>query len=174
VIKLEGQRFQKTLAAIEKLYISHGQQDGFEYHFLDQQLSDLYNNEVRTLSVFSVFAVIALFLACLGLLGMALAMLSQKLKEVSIRKILGASPLQIIYMIFSQFAVLIGIALIIGLPLAHLLMQEWLGEFPYQASQGLIPFVWSAILLLAIALTSVSLVVVKIATTNPVDTLRYE
>ncbi|WP_456459895.1 ABC transporter permease [Reichenbachiella sp.] len=174
VIKLEGQHFQKTLAAIEKLYVTHGQQDGFEYHFLDQQLSDLYNNEVRTLSVFSVFAVIALFLACLGLLGMALAMLSQKLKEVSIRKILGASPLQIIYMIFSQFAVLVGIALTIGLPIAHLLMQEWLGEFPYQASQGLIPFVWSAILLLAIALTSVSLVVVKIATTNPVDTLRYE
>lgn len=174
VIKLEGQHFQKTLAAIEELYVRHGQQDGFEYHFLDQQLSDLYNNEVRTLSVFSVFAAIALILACLGLLGMALAMLGQKIKEVSIRKILGASPLQIIYMIFSQFAVLVGIALVIGLPLAHLLMQEWLGEFPYQAAQGLTPFVWSSILLLAIALTSVSLVVVKIATTNPVDTLRYE
>ncbi|WP_420580519.1 ABC transporter permease [Reichenbachiella sp.] len=174
VIKLEGQHFQKTLDAIEKLYASHGQQEGFEYHFLDEQLSDLYDNEVRTLSVFSIFAGIALFLACLGLLGMALAMLGQKLKEVSIRKILGASPLQIIQMIFSQFAVLVGIALVIGLPLAHLLMQEWLGEFPYQAPLGFIPFIASAVLLLAIALASVSLVVVKIAATNPVETLRYE
>lgn len=174
VIKLEGQSFQQVLTAIENLYAKYGQTEGFEYHFLDQQLGDLYESEIRTLRVFSIFATIALFLACLGLLGIALAMLSQKVKEVGIRKILGASRFQIIQMIFAQFAVLITIALVIGLPLAYLLMQEWLGEFPYQATLGFMPFVWATFSLLIVALGSVSIVVTKIAATSPVEALRYE
>ncbi|MEP2024518.1 FtsX-like permease family protein, partial [Reichenbachiella sp.] len=174
VIKLEGQNFQQTMAEIEKLYTKFNQQDSFEYHFLDQQLGELYDNEIRTLGVFSIFSGVALFLACLGLLGIALAMISQKVKEVGIRKILGASALQIIQMIFTQFATLIGIALIIGLPLAYFLMQDWLGEFPYQVVLGFQPFFWSAMILLVIALVSVSLVVLKIAATSPVEALRYE
>lgn len=174
VIKLEGQNFQQSLMAIEQLYAKYGKSEGFEYHFLDQQLGELYASEVRTLSVFSIFAGIALFLACLGLLGIALAMLGQKVKEVGIRKILGASPLQIIQMIFSQFAVLLGIAIVIGLPMAYFLMQNWMMEFPYQTTLGLMPFIWSAVALLVIALSSVSMVVLKISATNPVQVLRYE
>ncbi|SMD34886.1 AraC-type DNA-binding protein [Reichenbachiella faecimaris] len=174
VLKLDGKNFQQTLEAIEMTYTKFDQEEAFEFHFLDQQLGDLYESEVRTLSVFSIFTCVALFLACLGLLGIALAMLSQKVKEVGIRKILGARPIQIIQMIFAQFAALVGIALAIGLPIAHLLMQEWLMEFPYQTTLGFMPFVWSAVALLTVALASVSMVVLKIAATSPVKALRYE
>lgn len=174
IIKLEGNSFHESIAAVESVYAEFNPEQAFEYHFLDEQLADLYQSEIRTLSIFSIFAAIALFLACLGLLGIALAMLSQKVKEVGIRKILGARPLQIVQMIFLQFARLIGIALLLGLPLAYVIMQEWLNEFPYQATLGFMPFVWSAILLLLVAIGSVSLVVTKIASTNPVRALRYE
>ncbi|MEO9966033.1 MAG: ABC transporter permease [Reichenbachiella sp.] len=174
VVKLEGKDFQQSIKAIEEIYSKTIPDETFEYHFLDRQLEELYQGEIRTLGVFSTFAFVALFLACLGLLGIALAMMSQKIKEVGIRKILGASPAQIVQMIFLQFAKLIGIALALGLPLSYLIMQEWLNEFPYQATLGVMPFVWSVLLLLLVAVTSVSVVVAKIAATNPVNTLRYE
>lgn len=174
VVKLEGKGFQESIEAMKNVYSNFGQDQAFEFHFLDEQLADLYQSEVQTLSVFSIFALIALFLACLGLLGIALAMLSQKVKEVGVRKILGASSLQIVQMIFLQFTRLIGIALVLGLPLAYVIMQEWLNEFPYQVTLGMVPFVWSALLLLLVAISSVSLVVSKIAATDPVRALRYE
>lgn len=173
-IKLEGHSFQESVATIEKVYSKFNKEQIFEYHFLDEQLADLYQSEVRTLGVFSTFAAIALFLACLGLLGMALAMLSQKVKEVGIRKILGASAFQIVRMIFLQFAKLIAFALVIGLPIAFLIMEEWLNAFPYQTVLGITPFLWSGLILFFVSLSSVSIVVAKIGTTNPVRALRYE
>ena len=174
VLKISSVGIKKTLVDIEQIYNLFDGKLGFDSFFLDQQMADLYENEVRTLSVFSVFAGVALFLACLGLLGIALAILNQKIKEVGIRKILGASPRQIAQMIVAQFAQLIGIALVIGLPIAYLLMQEWIEEFPYQVNLGLSPFVISSLVLVIVALVSVSAVIIKIASTNPVNSLRYE
>lgn len=174
IVRLEGNDFGQTISRIKSVYQRFDSELPFEYHFLDQKIADLYQKEQRTLDIFSIFAMIAVFLACLGLLGIALAMLSQRVKEVGVRKILGASPLMIVQMIFLQFMKLIGIALILGLPIAYFLMQEWLNEFPYQVALGPMPFVWSAVLLLIVAISSVSIVVTKIAATNPVRALRYE
>jgi len=174
IVKLEGQQFQQTLSAMKKIYEQHEEDLQFEYCFLDQQLAELYGAESRTLNVFSAFAAIALFLACLGLLGMAIAMLNQKIKEVGIRKIMGASSQEIIQMILGQFTRLISIALVIGIPAGYLLTQEWLNEFPYKVNIGFMPFIIAATILFLVAIASVSAVVMKIAYTNPADTLRYE
>lgn len=174
IVKLEGSDFQKTLAEIAEIYISIETQSDFEYIFLDDQLEELYNSEVRTLNIFSIFAAIALFLACMGLLGLAIALLNQSVKEIGIRKILGARSFDIFTMILSQFLKLIGISLLLGLPVGYLLMQVWISEFSYQAPFGISPFLFATLTLTVVAIMSVSVVIVKIAHTNPSDTLRYE
>jgi putative ABC transport system permease protein len=174
IVKLEGQQFQQTLDAMKLAYKLHEEDIEFEYHFLDQQLAELYGAESRTLNVFSIFAAIAVILACLGLLGMAIAMLNQKIKEVGIRKIMGASSHEIIQMMLGQFARLITIALVIGIPLGYLLTQIWLSEFPYKVFIGVMPFVIASVMLFLVAILSVSAVVIRLAHTNPADTLRYE
>lgn len=174
MIKLEGQSFSSTLVNIEKLYTQAFPSMPLDYQFLDDQLGLLYEQEQRTLSIFSVFSGIALVLACLGLFGMALTMLNQRVKEIGIRKILGASPLQIAQLVLGQFMKLIAIAAAIGLPLSYLLMQNWLEEFSYRAPVGWAPFFWSVFILLFIALLSVSSAVVRMAVSRPVNSLRYE
>lgn len=174
IVKIEGEHFREVMARIKTEYESFESEVPFTAHHLDQQMESLYTGEENTLNIFSLFTAVAIFLACLGLLGMALALLSQKVKEVGIRKILGASIRQIMQMIFLQFAKLIMIALLLGLPLAYVLMQNWMSMFAYQVTMNLVPFVWSAVLLLIVALLSVSIVVAKIAWANPADALRYE
>lgn len=174
LIKLDGNQFASILNEVEVIYSELNNELPFEYQFLDEKLARLYDQEVKTLGIFSLFSGIALILASLGLLGMALAMLNQRVKEVGMRKILGASSAQIMQMIFSQFLKLIAVALIIGLPLSFFLMQNWVNEFSYQAPFGIMPFVWSAIILLVVAAISVSSAVSKIAFSNPVESLKYE
>ncbi|MEL6561703.1 MAG: ABC transporter permease [Bacteroidota bacterium] len=174
LIKLAGNRFQQTLTEMEQVYSQYEKDMPFEYNFLDQKIANLYNDEIKTLNVFTIFGILALILACLGLFGMAIAMMNQKVKEVGIRKILGASPVQILTMILSQFSRLIGISLLIGLPIGYLLMQNWMSEFSYQATIGLLPFLLASVALLVVAFTSVSAVVIKIARSNPIDAVKYE
>ncbi len=174
VVKLEGQHFQKNLSKIEAAYREVNPSENFEYTFLDQQLSQLYQAEVRTLNIFIVFTSIALFLACIGLAGLAIALLHQHIKDIGIRKIMGARSRDIFGLVLSQFLKLIGIALLFGLPIGYVLIKFWLQEFSYQTTIGAMPFIVAGISLLFIAALSVSAIILKIAHTNPADTLRYE
>ncbi|GAB4243336.1 MAG: ABC transporter permease [Ekhidna sp.] len=175
LVKLEGQRFSETIKRIEEVYHANIESEiPFEYQFLDEKLASLYEQEERTLSIFSVFSLVALVLASLGLLGMAIAILNQRIKEVGIRKILGASSAQIMRMIFGQFVKLILVAAIIGLPLSYLLMQSWVTEFSYRAPVGVMPFAGAIVVLIVVTFLSVISAVTKISFSNPVEALRYE
>ncbi len=174
VVRLEGQQFQSTLATMKGIYEKFEKELPFEYHFLDEQLAQLYQAEIRTLNIFSIFTGIALVLACLGLLGIAIATLNQKIKEVGVRKILGASSGQIILLVILRFSKLITIALLLGLPISYWLMKEWLGEFSYQTQIGIFPFILAMLILALVAIGSVITVVIKIAKSNPVNALRHE
>ncbi|MGB3466626.1 MAG: FtsX-like permease family protein, partial [Cyclobacteriaceae bacterium] len=174
VVKLSGSNFQQTLTSMETIYQQFDTEMPFEFSFLDESIAELYDDEIRTLNVFSIFGVLALFLACLGLLGMAIAIMNQKVREVGIRKILGASSLQILTMIFGQFTRLIAIALLIGLPVGYFLMQTWMNEFSYQVTLGFLPFLFAAMALFGVAFFSVATIVLKIARANPIDAVKYE
>ena len=174
LVKLDGNEFGSVMAEIEEIYHQLDSELPFRYYFMDQQLEELYEGEIKTLSIFSVFTGIALALACLGLLGMAISTLNHRIKEVGMRKILGANSAQIMQMVLGQFVKLILISLVIGLPLGYVLMQSWVSEFSYQAPFGIMPFVWASLFLLLVALLSVSSAVTKITFSNPVDSLRYE
>lgn len=175
LVKLEGQQFAETIGKIEEVYnVNIESELPFEYHFLDQDLASLYAQEERTLSIFSIFSVVAMILASLGLLGMSIAMLNQRIKEVGMRKILGATSGQIMRMILGQFARLVLVALSIGLPISYLLMQGWMQEFSYQVPFGILPFALAVLILLVVSLMSVFSAVMKITYSNPVKALRYE
>jgi len=175
LVKLDGNSFQKSITQIQAIYENMIDSEiPFEYQFLDESLADLYHQEVQTLSIFSIFSGIALILASMGLLGMSLAVLNQRIKEVGVRKILGASSLQILQMILSQFLKLISIALLIGLPVSYILMQAWAQEFSYRAPDGIFPFVVAAVLLLLVAVISIASAILKISFSNPAKVLRYE
>lgn len=174
IVKLDGRQFQKTLAGLHSVYAEQSMFVPFAYEFLDEQLAELYKDEIRTLDIFIIFTSIALILACIGLIGLAIAMLNQSTKEIGIRKIMGARPWDIFTMILWQFLKLIGVALLFGLPIGYLIMQTWISEFSYQASIGALPFIVSAVVVSVIAMMSVSVIIIRIANTNPADTLRYE
>ena len=175
IVKLEGQQFGRTIEEIERVYNENIETElPFEYHFLDEELASLYKQEERTLSIFSIFSMIALILASLGLLGMAIAILNQRVKEVGMRKIMGATSGQIIKLILGQFVKLVAIASLIGLPLSYVLMQNWITEFSYQAPVSFTPFAISILVLIFVALLSVVSSVTKISFSNPVDSLRHE
>lgn len=174
LVKMKSENTQQTLQSIEQVYASFDKDFTFDYVFLDQQIDELYQSEVRTLEIFGLFSMVALFLACLGLLGIAMATLNQKIKEVGIRKTLGASSAQITSMILTNFFKLVFAALLIGLPIAWLVMQKWISEFSYQVDIGVLPYILSSIVLIIVAIGSVSMVVLRIAYSNPVNALRYE
>jgi putative ABC transport system permease protein len=114
------------------------------------------------------------FIACLGLLGLAAFMAEQRTKEIGIRKVLGAKVSGIVLMLSKEFAKWVLIANIIAWPVAYFAMSNWLQNFAYRTSIGIWTFVLSAALALTIALLTVSFQAVKAATSNPVDSLRYE
>ncbi len=174
MIRIKGYNIQQTIDRIKSIYAKFDAVHEFEYSFLDQSLDQLYNAEIRTLNIFGVFSVIALILACLGLLGIAISMMHQKIKEVGIRKIHGASSSQILWMINGQFSKLIIVALVIGLPLAYLIMKDWIAEFPYQVDLGILPFFISFLVLAGVALLTTTIVVTRVVSTNPAEALRNE
>ncbi|MEQ9423109.1 MAG: ABC transporter permease [Cyclobacteriaceae bacterium] len=174
LVKIRNQDIQSSVEAIETTYQSFNTTHDFEFNFLDQSIDELYTAEVRTLNIFGIFSGIALFLACLGLFGIAISMMNQKLKEVGMRKILGATTAQIVLMINSWFSRLVLIAVLIGLPIAYLLMQEWMAEFPYRTTIGAGPFLIAVAVLLIVATVSVASVIVKLSLTNPADVIRQE
>lgn len=174
MIRIKEENIQSTIDQIKTLYAKFDTTHDFEYIFLDQSIDELYNAEIRTLNIFGIFSVIALILACLGLLGIVISMMHQKIKEVGIRKIHGASSGQILWMINWQFSKLILIALVIGLPLSYLLMIDWISEFPYQVDLGIFPFLISVFVLAGVALVTTSIVVTRVASTNLAEALRAE
>ncbi len=174
VLKLNGEEFAGALEHIGEIYAELYPKNPFAYHFLDEEMGKLYDQEQRTLSIFTIFGGIALILACLGLLGMAYAMLHQRVKEIGLRKILGASSLQIAILVLGQFVRVLLIASLIGLPVAYFMMENWLMEFSYRAPFSLVPFFLALLVLLIIAILSVSSAIAKMVYSKPIDSLRYE
>ena len=145
-----------------------------DYYFVDEALNIHYRAERRMGSLFTYFTALAIFIACLGLFGLATFTAENKLKEVSIRKVLGASLGKIIIHLGKDFTKWVLIANVIAWPIAYLVMRRWLQNFAYQTNIGLEIFICSALVVFVIALFTVSYQIIKAAKTNPVDNLKYE
>ena len=174
LMKLNGAKQAETLLFIEKTWKSLNSDAPFEIHFLDQTYDQLYSSERRINLIFGYFSILAILIACLGLFGLALHSADQRRKEIGIRKINGAKISEVMVMLNTSFVKWIAIAFIIATPLARYAMNMWLENFAYKTELSWWIFALAGLLALGIALLTVSWQSWKAATSNPVETLRYE
>jgi len=146
----------------------------FEFNFLDQRLDALYKTEARLYSLFKIFSVLAMLISCLGLWGLITFAAQRRIKEIGIRKVLGASVPDIVSMLTKEFVILVIIAIAIAVPVAYWGINKWLQDFAYRINIGWTVFAIAAITAILIALITVSFQAIKAAIANPVKSLRTE
>jgi len=163
-----------ALAQIEKTWKKYLPEIPYEYKFLDAQYAKLYEAENKESSILIIFSCIAIFIACLGLFGLSAFTITQRVKEIGIRKVLGASTGSIVELISKDFLVLVVIAAIIAFPVAWYAMNHWLHNFAYRINIAWWVFVAAGIIAFLIAFATISFQAVKAAISNPVKSLRSE
>ncbi|UCH97759.1 MAG: FtsX-like permease family protein, partial [Candidatus Aminicenantes bacterium] len=146
----------------------------FNSFFLDASFDSQFVDIERSRDILSYFTFLAIFIACLGLLGLASFMAEKRTKEIGIRKVLGATVVNIALLLTKEFTKLLLLANVIAWPIAYLIMNNWMRDFPYRTSIGLQAFILAGAMALVIALATVSYQSIKAAITRPIDALRYE
>lgn len=146
----------------------------FEYKFVDEDYAKKFNNEKRLTTLASLFAGLTIFISCLGLFGLATYMAQNRMKEIGVRKVLGASVANITTLLSLDFLKLVAIAFVIAAPVAWWGMNEWISGYSYRLDIGIWIFVIAGILTALLALATVSFQAIKAAVANPVKSLRSE
>jgi putative ABC transport system permease protein len=165
---------ENTIKALEQICKEINPSYPFNYSFLDQDIANLYKAEQRLGSLFNVFAVLAIVISCLGLYGLSAYLAERRTRELGIRKVLGASGFQLVYLLSATFTRPILIATAIAVPLAWYGMSQWLSGFAYHITIDWTIFLFAFLSALIIAWLTVSFESIKAATTNPVNSLRSE
>ncbi|MBN1996638.1 ABC transporter permease [candidate division KSB1 bacterium] len=165
---------QSSLKEVQKTWHARFSDVPFNFYFLDDNLHTLYQEEERMGTLFQYVTLLAIFIACLGLYGLVLFSAEQKIKEIGIRKVLGAPIRNIILLISKEFIVLVISANLVAWPIAWFVMNRWLENFAYRTALTIWPFLLAGLSALLIALLTVSWQAVRAALANPVKTLRYE
>jgi predicted permease len=173
-IKLATTNIASTMESIKKIWQQTFPDYVYEYRFLDDKIDSFYKQENQLSQLYKVFAAIAIFLSCLGLYGLASFMAVQRIKEVGIRKVLGASAGSIVYLFSKEFIILIAIAFVIATPIAWYFMHQWLQDYAYRIDVSWMIFLVSGIIAIVIALMTISFQAIKAAMANPVKSLRSE
>ena len=173
-IKLTTSNISSTMQAIKKIWEHAFPDYVYEYKFLDEKIGDFYKQENQLAVLYKIFAAIAIFLSCLGLYGLASFMAVQRIKEVGIRKVLGASTGNIVYLFSKEFIVLIAIAFAIATPIAWYYMHQWLQDYAYRIHVSWWLFAIGGLTAVVIALVTISFQAIKAAVANPVKSLRSE
>jgi hypothetical protein len=146
----------------------------FNYSFLDDAIAAMYTTEQKTAVLMNTAMILTVFISCMGLFGLAMFTAGQRKKEVGIRKVLGATVMDITLMLSGSFARLIAIAVLIASPIAWYLMTRWLQDFAYRISIGGMVFLLAGGIALLIAMLTIGFQTLKLAFTNPAEILRTE
>jgi putative ABC transport system permease protein len=173
-IRIRSENIPSTLGFIENKIKEFVPDYPFEYQFLDEELDSLYRTEQLTGKIIIYITILAVFISCLGLFGLSSFTTEQRTKEIGIRKVLGASVSGVVLLLNKEFTKWVLIANIIAWPAAYFAIKKWLQSFAYRAEIGLGVFIFSAVLVLIVALTTVSYQSFKAAVAHPVDSLKYE
>ncbi|WP_317169273.1 FtsX-like permease family protein [Mucilaginibacter humi] len=173
-IKLSTTNMAATMLSVKKLWEQTFPCLVYDYQFLDEKIASFYKQENQLAQLYKIFATIAIFLSCLGLYGLASFMAVQRVKEVGIRKVLGASVANIVYLFSKEFMALIAIAFAIAAPIAWYYMHQWLQAYVYRINISLWLFAAGGMASIIIALATISFKAIKAAIANPVKSLRSE
>jgi len=174
LIRTQPGKSREAVASIERLCKQLNPAFPPSYHFVDEQYQKLYQNEQIINKLSDVFAFLAVFISCLGLLGLAMFTAEQRIKEIGIRKVLGASIRSLFALLSREFVMLVTIALFIATPVTWYVMDKWLHSFQYYAPLNWWVFAIAGVLTILIALATVSFQAIKAALVNPVKSLRSE
>ncbi|MCC8424480.1 ABC transporter permease [Mucilaginibacter sp. UR6-11] len=173
-IKLATTHLSSTMQSVKKIFDQTFPDFVYEYKFLDEKIASFYKQENQLSALYKIFATIAIFLSCLGLYGLASFMAVQRVKEVGIRKVLGASTANIVYLFSKEFMALIAIAFAIAAPIAWYYMHQWLQAYVYRINISVWLFAAGGMASIIIALATISFKAIKAAIANPVKSLRSE
>jgi putative ABC transport system permease protein len=173
-IRIQSDNIPSTLGYVKKTYEHHSMKYPFEYSFLDDQFNQMYKREKTMGTLLVLSSGLSIFIACLGIFGITSYTVERRIKEIGIRKILGASVPGIIMQLSRGFTKWVVLANITAWPIAYYSMNKWLQNFAYRANLSVWIFILSGLTALTIALLTVTYKTIKAATANPVDSLRYE
>ncbi|MBC3791814.1 ABC transporter permease [Spirosoma utsteinense] len=173
-VKINLANARTTLAGLEKVWTETHPDQIFEYQFLDEQIAEFYETEALMLKLIQAFAAIALFIGCLGLYGLVSFMAAQKTKEIGIRKVLGSSTGQIVWIFVNEFSRLILIAFVVAAPIAWYAMNAWLKNFEYKIDLGIGVFALAILGTFVVAMLTIGYRAVSAALMNPINALRTE
>ena len=173
-IRFNTSNVKATIASFEKEWKNFFPGNPFSYFFLDEHYEKQYKADQQFGLVFGIFSALAIFIACLGLFGLSSLTALQRTKEIGVRKVLGASIQSILTLVTIEYMVLLGIAIVTTIPLSWLIMYNWLQDFANRISMSWWIFALPSIVVVLIALVTVSFHTLKVARTNPAQSLRIE
>lgn len=172
-VRVEGD-LNEALAGIEEVYESFSPVYPFEYRYFEDIYDKAYEDEAKTAQMTLWFTILTIVIACLGLYGLAAHSVQQKVKELGVRKVMGASSLNLMKLLSKDFIRLLAIAFIISAPLAYFIMDGWLDEFAYHIEISPVTFLITLMFMIAVAMISVGYRTYRAAVSNPIDSLRME
>jgi putative ABC transport system permease protein len=173
-VRIKPNAARESIAFLQKTWRSLFPSEHFDFYFFDESLNANYFAEQRMGTLFKYFSMLSIFIACFGLYGLTAIMIEQKVKDIGIRKILGAGIFQIVFLLSKKYIVWIFIANAIAWPVGWYVMHNWLQNFAYRIDLTIWPFLLAGVSALVIALLTVGIQAIRAASVNPVESLRYE
>ncbi len=174
LFKISGEKPVQTIEYIESAIRERSPNAIIQFNFVNDKLQDLYSDERNMFMVFKAFSILALIISCLGLLGIAAIEVQRRTKEVGIRKVLGATSIEILLLLSRQFSIMLAIAILISVPLSYFFSQKWLADYSYRVSLTGSEFFFPSVGLILVAMLVVSLHSIKVMHLNPTESLRDE
>ncbi len=173
-IKMDSREIVNTMEAVAKLWNSTFPNDVYEPSFINDDINAYYESERIMGMLFKAFSVVIIFISFVGLFGLISFVTAQRTREVAIRRVLGASTLELIRMLNGSFLMLVFVSNLVAWPLAYIVISKWLNQYAYRIDLSTWPFLAAMCISMLITLITVSLRSYKVAGTNPVDALKYE
>ena len=174
MVRMERGSEQRTLAELESFYHRFNPGFEFDYDFIDDEYARLYSAEMRVATLSKYFAGMAIMISCLGLFGLAAFTAERRQKEIGIRKTLGSSSLNIVFLLSRDFTRLVFASILIALPISYFLVQNWISQFAYKIDLNIWIFIGAGITALMVAWLTISTQAIKAARVNPIECLRDE
>lgn len=173
-VKTTSTQAQQAIKALETIYNRYPSDSPFSYTFIDEQFDALYKSEQRTALLFDVFSGIAVFISSLGLFALATHEAQKRVKEIGIRKVLGAGVFEVVWLLCKNYLALVFLAILIACPVAVYLMNEWLRNFAYKTDLQVSSFIMGSATAVGLAIFTVSWQAIRAARANPVKSLRHD
>lgn len=173
-VRVSGNNMRYVLDHMETSWAKFEERVPFTYYFVDQHFAEMYEVESKFFKIIMIFSIISIFIACLGLYGLTAFTIEQKTKEIGIRKVLGAGLMDVLYLINKKFAILIVVAFALAIPVGYWAASEWLNQFPYRISIGVVAFIAAGLMVFVVAALTTSHQAFRASKMDPVTSLRYE